>query len=93
MLDAYVSENDNVSCLEFAPGTVIQVTMATGHGAERFSEHFSSPDLSDWPFMEELFVLSPEPLAIGADLEDDLERPDWTWPERYAQPVMAGPDP
>jgi hypothetical protein len=83
MLDEYVRKH-TVARLDFEPGTVLQVTMATGHGAEVFFEKFSSPDLSEIAGMEEMFIISPVRLTPDLAIEDDVEQPDWAWPERYA---------
>lgn len=83
MLDAY-AEDSYVPRLEFEPGTVLQVTMATGHGSMDFHNKFRSADLSDWPAMEDMFILSVNEIRPDPKIEADVEKADWSWPERYS---------
>lgn len=83
MLDAYVKEHD-LPRLEYEPGQVLQVSMATGHGSMTFHEHFKSPDLADWPAMEDMFVISMGDIQPEPSIADGVDRADWSWPERYA---------
>lgn len=81
LLDAYAKEHDVVR-LDFEPGASLHVYMATGSRVERFHEHFFSVDVQRHEWMEDMFLLSPEPLQVSADLVDET---DWPWPERYAE--------
>lgn len=92
LIDAYAREND-VARLEFAPGTVLQVSMASGHGSEAFFEKFSSQDLSRISGMEEMFIISPVPVMPDPATERDTGRPDWAWPERYSVALDTSPSP
>lgn len=87
LLDTYVEEHA-VARLDYGPGSTLQVYMATGRGSEDFHEGFRSADLSDWPFMEDMFVLSTRQIDVDPKL---LEEHDWAWPERYA--VAERPEP
>lgn len=89
LLDAYVAEERHVRRLDFEPGATLHVYMATGHGAQSFGEKFCSPDLSDWKFMDELFVLSTDRLALDQAIAELVEEADWAWPQHYAE---ANPD-
>lgn len=78
VLDAYVGEGEgDVTRLTFAPGTKLHLYMATGGDVSIFAETFRSPDISDWPCMEDMFVLSTRELTADPDL---VEEADWVWP-------------
>ena len=85
LLDAYVVEHD-VAKLEFAPGTTLHVYMASGHGSTSFHKMFKCHELSDWPFMEEMFVISPVPLSSDPDMVDE---PAWKWHDQRCNNVMT----
>lgn len=89
LLDAY-DGHGYVRRIEFEPGTKLQVYMATGHGSQEFHEKFRSPDLSDWEFMEEMFILSTKKLEIDPEIVQQVEEADWAWPERYAAAEPEG---
>lgn len=84
LLEAYVAEHGYVRKLEFEPGTTLHVYMAAGHGAQQFGETFRSPDLSDWEFMDELFIISTKELEIDPAIAEKVEEAGWSWPERYS---------
>lgn len=84
LLDAYAAEERHVRRLDFEPGTALHVYMATGHGAQAFGEKFRSADLSEWDFMDELFIISTKELEIDPEIAGQVENADWAWPERYA---------
>lgn len=89
LLDAY-DGNGHVRRIPFEPGATLHVYMATGHGSQDFGEKFSSPDLSDWDYMDEMFIISTRPLNIDPEIADQVEEADWAWPERYAAPDAPG---
>lgn len=84
LLDAYAAEHSYVRRLEFEPGATLHVYMATGHGAQLFGDKFRSPDLQEWEFMDELFIISTKELEIAPEIAGEVEEADWVWPERYA---------
>lgn len=87
-LDAYADAGD-VARLTFEPGTALHLYMATGGEVSLFAETFRSPDLSDWPCMEDMFVLSTKALIVDPALVEEV---DWTCPPAL-QPNLETPSP
>lgn len=52
--------------------------------SQLFGDKFRSPNLQDWEFMDELFILSTKELALDPKIAGEVEEADWVWPERYA---------
>jgi len=75
-LDAYADAGD-VARLIFEPGSTLHLYMATGGEVSLFAETFRSPDLSDWPGMEDMFVLSTKALSVDPALVEEV---DWACP-------------
>lgn len=91
MLDAYVKEHD-LPRLEYEPGQALQITMASGHGTMVFCDKFNSPDLADWPAMEDMFVISMSDVRPDLSIEPDVDKADWSWPERYSSTLHPSCD-
>lgn len=77
-IDAY-AEGDFITVLRYKPGTRLHIYMATGHGSTTFHEKFRSKDISPWPFMEDMFLISEKEIDAPAN----IEKSGWTFPERY----------
>ncbi|MEY8802160.1 hypothetical protein AB9K35_17925 [Leisingera sp. XS_AS12] len=80
LLDAY-SQKDTVAKFDVEPGAPLHLYMATGNRVSQFHEHFRSPDVSRHDWLEDMFILSPRPLDVAAELVDEA---DWAWPDRYS---------
>lgn len=77
-LDDYTSEGSgDVARLDFPPGTTLHIYMATGGDVSVFADKFRSEDISDWPCMKDMFVLSTRPLSVDPDLVEEV---DWVFP-------------